>query len=371
MAPFSRNKPLSFGQKLLDRGQKSGALPDAVLPILRQRYAKNQSERHAATFKTLLELSENTSLFLPIKGKYQKPFALKLIENARPFVGELNEARDAYRGATLFDVRTPECSHGLGCADWVLHCHGVKNISEQYLKHIFADYNLTPQVIGFLSLVRIGLTMYGHDVPEDNRARNKKITPGYYARNTLSLVLSNRYAKIMTPVVTADVQAFTDKLGLRGKQRLDAQKIPPQKEWELLRRMGIIDDSTVGTGLIGTGKYVDKGQQTTSDMLCVLLGRESFFRNPLAFLTHVEPRIDIISSLHVPDTYKTLYTEIAERTLGRMQNPLKTPLSQEEAQKVIHYELTRIQKVLSGGLHIPVNKKVYSLPSLSDLAPKG
>jgi hypothetical protein len=372
MSPHSRIKPLSIGHKLLRQGQLSGTLPNDTKNFMCKLYPKDQSERHEASFKSLFELSENTSLFLPISGKYERPFVLNLINPARPYVATLHETRGekAFRKSTLFEVRTPECAHGLGVMDWHLHCHGVKNISEKYLTIKFLDYGLSPTTVGFMSLIRLGLAAYGHDVPEDSRKYNPEnpVSPSKYAKEALALTLNHNLAKILKPILTADIKALTDDPNLHGWERLQAQKIPPRKEREELLALGIIDKKTIGTGPIGTIKFLDKGQQNTSDLLCSLLGKQSFFKDLSNFFDHIEPRIDIVSSLHVPESYKALYMETTDRLYELLIHPVKETPTKEKAEKLIRYELSRIQKILAGGPHIPIRKRVYSSYSASKLA---
>lgn len=358
-----QHKPLSLGYGLLHKARSSGAVPKEVSALV-----KDQTERHASSYQSLFGASENTSLFLPVKGKYTLPPWLSLIHNARPFVGKLNIKRNAFRESGLHNVKTPECAHGLGSADWLMHCVGVKSTSEKYLNHVLVDYNLSAREVAWLSIIRLSLDMYLHDVVEDNRKHNPKITAGYVSREVLSRVLEKPYDAMLRPILTADIKAFTDKPGLEGDQRLAAQKIPPQREYELLCSLGVIDEKTVGTGPIGTGKFVDKAQQNGTDFLVAETGQCSFFKSAEHFERHIAPRIDIVSSLHVPDSYKTLYLETIDRTLFRLRNPFPAPIPTVEARMIIHFELMRFQSVLSGKPHKPVKPKFYSLPVTSGLA---
>ncbi len=349
--------PASLGHYLLRDAQKSGRLWREASALV-----KNQTERHAANFEALFQVSNNTALFLPINGRYTTPPFLFLIKNARPFVGRLNQKRGVVRKSSLFNVATPECAHGLGCADWLLHCRGVKHISERYLLHVLADFNLSGERIATLSTTRLALTMYLHDTVEDNRKHNRRITPSYVARKTLNLVLNEPFSVMLHPILTADIAALTDDENLHGYERLMAQKIPPQKEYELLRAMGIITEKTFGTGPTGAGKYIDKGHQLTSDLLVAATGQKSHFKSPEDFIHHIVPRLDIVESLHVPESYKTLFRETTERTLEQLKNPRPTPMEPKSAKRLIHHELSRVEKVLAGQPHIPVKRKLYSTP---------
>lgn len=354
----------SLGHYLLDDTRKTGEVWDEVRAM-----TKVQSERHTANFKSLFQASENTSLFLPDdNGCYAKPPILFLIAGARPFVGKLNVARGAVRESSLFDVATPECAHGIGCGDWALHCINVKYFSEQYLLRVLAQHNLSGEEIAYLSTARIGGDAYLHDTPEDNRKKNPHITPGYVARRFVTLVLRPPFREMLYPIMRDDIRALTDKKGIPKEKRLAAQKIPPQVEYELLRNMGILKPGSVGTGPIGTIKYVDKAHQNTSDMLVVQTGHSSFFPNAEAFAAYVVPRMDIVESLHVPQPYKDLYRETADRTHERLHNLLPEPLPPEQSQKIIRLELSRVKNVLEGGPHVPVRQKAYSFFPLAKQA---
>ncbi len=348
------NGPASLGHHLLQDIRRHRALSADVIAV-----TKIQAPRRAANFRALFETSENASLFLPEGKKYVKPAFLDIIHAARVFIGDLNTKRGAVRDSSLFGVSTPECAHGLGCADWLLHCRGVKFVSEQHLLRLFAPHALSGDQIAYLSTVRLALAMYLHDTVEDNRKVNHRITPVYVARRALTAVLQESFINLLFPVLKADIQAFTDKAGLHGQERLAAQKIPPQKEYETLREMGVLTEKSFGTGPIGTGKFIDKAHSGTLDLLVLLTGRKSFFKDMAAFEKYVVPRLDIIDSLHIPESYKNLYLETAERIIKRLKTPLKKPLSPEASQKIILHELARIKNVLEGAPHVPINKKAY------------
>lgn len=342
---------------MLDELSSTGLVWDEVRSM-----KKIQTERHAANFQALFLASQNASLFLPNKGRYETPPIFPLIKNARNFVGELNIRRKAIRSSTLFGVATPECAHGLGCTDWLMHCRNVKHISEQYLLRRLGKHHLTGEMLAYLSILRIALLMYTHDVPEDNRKTDPTITPAFVAKTVLSLTLEEPYASYLLPILTADIEALTDDPDLHGRERLMAQKIPPQIEYATLRRMGILKRNSEVTGPIGTGKFVDKCHTLTSDFLIVATGHKSFFKDAGAFAGYIVPRLDIVKSLHVPAAYKSLFEETAERTFKRILKPHPAPMSQENSRNLVHTELARIEKILSGEMpHIPVSKKAYSI----------
>lgn len=352
----------SLGRYLLEDTLKTGQVwPEVTM-------AKVQSQRHAANFLELYRASQNTALFLPTNGKYIDPPFLILIANARPFIGKLNTARGAERKSSLFNVATPECAHGLGCGDWLLNCIGVKHISEQYLLRVLAPHRLSGEKIAYLSTVRIGLIMYLHDTEEDNRKTNSKITCAYVARTALSLIMDRASREMLQPILTADLQALTDKPGLHKSQRLAAQKVPPQKEYELLRKMGLLKADSIGTGPIGTGKFVDKGHTLMGDFLIVETGNKSYFSNGESFAAYIVPRMDIVNSLHVPQSYKDWYHETANRAYERLMDPRHLPLSPKSAQRVIHRELARVAKILRGEPFEPARTKPFSYFSIPSQA---
>jgi len=355
--------------------QRGGSLPPDVKALLNNRYEKDQSARHIETYSALYGVSENTALFLPNGNcKHAPPPELTLIDPARSIMAELNSkkpAHRAYRREVLFEVKTPECAHGLGVMNWALHCVGVKHITEKHLAFKLAAHNLTKDVIATLAIVLIGLTAYDHDGPEDNR-ENPNCTPRYFAEEGLKLIfpprpnMKHNLAALLTPIAEHCIAALTDKPNLVGRQRLEAQKTAPQREWNYLRRMGIINKDTIGTGPIGTIKYCDKAHSVTSDMLAALLGRSS--NDPIDFLIYAEPRIDIISSLHLPDGYKAMFMETVERCYEALHKGPKHNYTPEEARKFIDRELTKVRNVLIGKPHVPVNTKLWSLPSPKNLA---
>jgi len=354
--------PQSFGHKFLLNLSKGNRLPDYALVM-----KKNQIERHAATFDELFKTSANTALFLPVNGKYPDPPWLSAIQEARPFVGELNTKRGAIRKSGPYGISTPECSHGLGCTDWLMHCYEVKATNEKYLTHVLKKHNLTDEEIAYLSIVRIACLMYLHDVVEDNRKMNPNITAKYVAREAVSRLLDEPYFTIMSPIIQSDIEAFTDKPDISKAEKLSAQKIFPQKEYELLHKLKILTKKSKTTGPIGTGKFIDKAHQNCSDLLVLETGGKSFFNSLEEFHAHIEPRIDIVESLHTPKDYASLYMETIERIFFRLRYPV-APSNRDEAQKIIHFNLTRYHDVLTGKPHVPLSRKFYSLPPIAGLA---
>lgn len=364
---------MSQAHQLIKQAERDHLLPQKIKNLLRHsgKY-NNRKKTYQQTFNELLSVSENTALFFPDDdGKYTKPLILGLIDPAREVMADINTKFNKHRRSSLFDVMSPECAHTLGVMIWSLQTAGLKHINEQHLRFKLAQREvLTPEVnnqIDVLSLVEICTTLYHHDSPENNLKHNKKYNAYYFARTALSRILVPSYSKIMTPIVTEDIKSLTDDPRLRGEDRLEAQKIPPQKEWEELCRLGIINEKTQGTGLIGTGRFHDKLHQITWDMLCVTLGRKSDFRDPWDCLIRMDPRIDIVSSLHVADRCKSLFMETVERTYEGLHEPA-VKATPEQANKIITHELIRIRKVLEGEPHIPVKSKAWSIPSPADLA---